>query len=113
MKNINEFNEDISMMVTDYDADYHGDFNDYAYECADGRAYGLCHVDSWKLVELVRTYNNDLFYAGEKLAFDLGTQFESLDQMVFDVASGIIYTAMMDAFNKQVHESDVEKGDES
>jgi len=104
MKNINEFNEDISMMVTDYDANYHGDFNDYAYECADGRAYGLRHVDSWKLVELVRAYNIDLFYAGEKLAFDLGTQFESLDQMVFDVASGIIYTAMMDAFNNQQQE---------
>ena len=105
MNNINDFNEYISMMVADYDgeADY-SDYNDYAHECADGSEYVIYYSKAWDLVNLIRADNYSLYCDSESWAFDLGTEFESLDHTVAIVAYGIIHNAIIDTFNNQEQE---------
>lgn len=106
MNNINDFNDYISMMVADYEgeADY-SDYNDYAHECADGSEYIIYYHRAWDLVELVKRYDSNLFYAGEEWAMDtFDPKHSSLDNLITSVAYGIIYTALVDALHKQEQE---------
>jgi len=113
MKNIKDFNDYISMMIADYDADHYGDYNTYAHWCADGSEYTIFYHSAWDLIELVKRYRSDLFYVGEEMAMNtFDPKHSSVDNLITSVAYYIIYTAMLNAFN-QVHESDVEEGDES
>lgn len=102
MNNINDFNDYINMLAADFEASGHEDATDYAHEAADGSEYVIYYHAAWDLVELVRRYRTDLFCAGEEMAMDtFDPKHSSLDNLITSVAYGIIYTAMMDAFNNQ------------
>ena len=102
MKNYIEFQDYINMLAADFEASGHEDATDYAHEAADGSEYVIYYHAAWELVELVRSYNSDLFYAGEEWAMDtFDPKHSSLDNLITSVAYGILYTAMMDAFNNQ------------
>ena len=107
MENINDFNDYINDLVADYDADHYGDHNTYAHWCADGSEYVIYYHAAWDLVELVKRYNSNLFYAGEEFAMQsFDPKHSSLDRLITLVAYGIIYTAMMDAFNEKEQEDE-------
>jgi hypothetical protein len=97
MKNINDFNEYINSMVSEFEgeADY-SDYNDYAHECADGSEYVIYYSKAWDLVNLVRENDYSLYCDSQPWAFD----FESLEHIITSVACSIITNAIMDAFNK-------------
>lgn len=104
MNNINDFNDYINDLVSEFEGD---DFNDYAHECADGSEYVIYYHRAWDLVELVKRYRSDLFYAGEEFAMQtFDPKHSSLDRLITLVAYGIIYTAMLDAFNEQEQEDE-------
>jgi hypothetical protein len=98
MKNINDFNEYINSMVSEFEgeADYL-EYNDYAHECADGSEYVIYYSKAWDLVNLVRENDYSLYCDSQPWAFD----FESLEHIITSVACSIITNAIMDAFNKQ------------
>ena len=108
MENINDFNDYINDLVSEFEGegtDY-SDYNDYAHECADGSEYVISYHLAWDLVEMVRAYNSDLFYAGEEWAMDtFDPKHSSLDNLITSVAYGIIYETMMDAFSNQEQEA--------
>ena len=106
MKNYIEFQDYINMLAADFEASGHEDATDYAHEAADGSEYVIYYHAAWELVELVKRYNSTLFYAGEEMAMDtFDPRHSSLDNLITSVAYGIIYTAMMDAFNNQEQEA--------
>jgi hypothetical protein len=78
----------------------HPTLNSYAHNCAERSEYFVNQDKAWSLVEMVRAYNSDLFYAGETWA-TVGENYVSLDSFITSVAYGIIITAMTDAFNNQ------------
>jgi hypothetical protein len=81
----------------------HPDFKSYAHKCAERNEYVLDPDKPWSLVEIVRTYNSDLFFLAEQWA-TAGEKYVRLDSFIKSVAYGIIITAMMDAFNNQEQE---------
>ena len=105
MENISDFHDYINSMVIAYDTDSCSDYNEYAHDCSEGCQYTVCYHSAWDLVELVKRYNSPLFYEGEEMAMNtFDPKHSSLDNLITSVASGIIYTAMLDAFNKQEQE---------
>lgn len=98
MKNINDFNEHINSMVSEFEgeADYL-EYNDYALMCADGSEYVIYYSKAWDLVNLVRENDYSLYCDSQPWAFD----FESLEHIITSVACSIIHNAIMNAFNKQ------------
>ena len=99
MKNINDFNDYINSMVSEFEGEgtNYSDYNDYAHERADGSEYVIYYSKAWDLVNLVRENDYSLYCDSQPWAFD----FESLEHIITIVACSIIHNAIMDAFNKQ------------
>ena len=107
MENIKDFNDYIDSFVADFKEAWEEDIGDYAHECADVSEYVTFYHRAWDLIELVRACSTDLFYAGEEWAMDtFDPKHSSLDNLITSVAYGIIYTALVDALNKQEQESE-------
>jgi hypothetical protein len=99
MKNINDFNDYINSMVSEFEGEgtNYSDYNDYAHERADGSEYVIYYSKAWDLVNLVRENDYSLYCDSQPWDFD----FESLEHIITIVACSIIHNAIMDAFNKQ------------
>lgn len=98
MKNYIEFQDYINMLAADFTDSGHEDATDYAHEVADGSEYVIYYHSAWELVEMVRAYNSDLFYASEEFAMDtFDFKHSSLDNLITSVAYGIIYTTVLEA----------------
>jgi hypothetical protein len=106
MNNIKDFNEYINSLVEDFKEAWEDDIGDYAHECAAASQYVIYYHRAWELIELLRGYNSDLFYAGEEWAMEtFDPMHSSLDNLITSVAYGSIYTALVDALNNNQQEA--------
>lgn len=95
MKNYIEFQDYIKMLSADFKQSGHKYVQDYAHEAADGSEFVIYCGKAWDMIEIVRSYNSDLFFEGESWALDLCEDHKSLDSMITSIAYGIIYVEVM------------------